>query len=256
MKKLLFLILISVLSGSKSIAQFSVIDSVWRTGMFVSIGGQNLDLDNLNRALGQAGIPELRSGLLGFTFGITNRHRDQNSYQTLQLSYFSTFDDGNDAGSDARVDLWKLTATGQYDVIPNEKWLIFPYLQLSSGLARLKVSSITNISSFQGSLNNLNSPDELVKRYSSDLFIVGGIGVGIERRYTFPGTINHIGISAGYEVSPRSEWRTDGANYFLNGSPDFRTNGLVFELRLRVEPDPSTLTDRELQPRGLFKFFQ
>ena len=141
-------------------------------------------------------------------------------------------------------------------MIPNEKWLIFPYLQISTALTRLRVSSITDISSFQGSLNNLNSPDELVKRYSSDLLFMGGIGVGIERRYSFPGTINHIGISIGYEVSTDSEWRTNGANYFLDNSPSFRTNGLVFEFRLRVEPDPSTLTDRELQPRGLFRFFQ
>lgn len=254
--KALFTAGILLVSVNVSMAQFSVADSIWRTGVFFSIGGQNLDLDNLNRALGQAGIPELGSGLLGFTFGVTNRHIDQNSYQSLQLSYFSTFDDGNDAGSDARIDLWKLTATGQYDVIPNEKWLIFPYLQISTALARLRVSSITDISSFQGSLNNLNSPDELVKRYSSDLLLMGGIGVGIERRYSFPGTINHIGISIGYEVSTDSEWRTNGANYFLDNSPSFRTNGLVFEFRLRVEPDPSTLTDRELQPRGLFRFFQ
>lgn len=262
MKPLILLILISVFSGAKNVAQSPIVgshqsipDSVWKGGMYLGIGGQNIDLEDLNRALVQAGVPKLTTGLVGISFGFTNRHRDQDSYGTIQLSYFTTFDDGNDAGNDARLDLWKLPITGHYDLIPSEKWLIAPYLQFSPNLARLKVSSITDITTFQGSLNNLNSPDELIKRYSTGIFISGGIGLGIERRYTFPGTINHIGIRAGYEISPRLGWQTDGANYFLDNSPSYRSNGLVVEFILRVEPNPSTLMDSEMKPRGLFKYF-
>ncbi len=256
MKKLTLFLLLATLCYSESVAQSFDTTNSARSGFYLSVIGQDVDLDNLNRELEQAGIPRLTSGLVGTSMGFTNRFRDQNSYGNTQLSLLSTFDDGGNAESDARLTLWKISFAGQYDVIPSEKWLVYPYLQFGTNLAQLRVSSTTNVSSFQGSLSNLNEPDELVKRYSSGLFISGGLGAGVERRFTFPGTIEFIGLSAGYEVSPRSEWQTNGANYILTNSPSFRTNGWVFELRFRLEYDPTTLTDRERQPRGLFKFFQ
>ncbi len=252
--KTLFTIGVLLVSISSSVAQSNDTTRVWRAGFYMSVVGQEVDLDDLNRELAQVGIPTLTSGLVGFSFGFTNRHRDQNSYGMAQFSYMSTFDDGNDAGNNAQLDLWKISVTGQYDVIPNEKWLIFPYLQLSTNLARLKVSSVVNTPSFQGSLSNLGSPDELVKRYSTGMFISGGIGAGIERRLVFPGSIGFIGFSAGYEISPQSEWQTEGGNYFLANSPAFQTNGLVFEFRFRIEINPNT--DRNQEPQGIYKFFQ
>ena len=256
MKKLLLLVLFSSFCCLEVMAQFYDSASVWRPGFYMGFPIQQLDLSELNRELGLAGIPEISSTMAGFSLGFVNRHRDQNSYGLTQFSYLSTFDDGNDAGSDGRLDLWKLTFSGQYDVIPSEKWLGYPYLGFGVNLARLRVSSVTNINSFPVSLGNLNSPDELVKRYTSGLMINGRLGAGIERRLIFPGAINYFGFSAGYELSPSAEWRTGGANYFLANSPAFRTNGWVFELRFRFEYDPTTLTEKEKQPRGLFKFFQ
>ncbi|MEM9674690.1 MAG: hypothetical protein AAF992_19000 [Bacteroidota bacterium] len=256
MKKLILLALMVSFSCLESKAQFYDSASVWRPGFYIGFPIQQLDLNDLNRELEVAGIPEISSTLAGFSLGFVNRHRDQNSYGLTQFSYLSTFEDGNDAGSDARLNLWRISFSGQYDVIPSKKWLGYPYLGFGFSLARLRVSSITEVNSFQGSLDNLDSPDELVKRYTSGLLINGQLGAGIERRLTFPGTTSFIGVSAGYEISPSSEWRTGDANYFLANSPSFRTNGLVFEFRLRVEYDPTTLTEKEKQPRGLFKFFQ
>jgi hypothetical protein len=256
MKKLFFLLLIVPFSCLVSQAQFYDTASVWRPGFYMGLPVQSLDLDDLNRELQQAGIPEISSTLVGFSLGFVNRHRDQNSYGLTQLSYLSTFEDDNDAGSDARLNLWKVSFSGQYDVIPNEKWLGYPYLSFGFSWAWLKASSITNVNSFPASLSNLGTPDELGKHYTSGLLINGQFGAGIERRLTFPGATNYIGISAGYEISSGSEWRTGEANYFLADAPTFRTNGWMFELRFRFEYDPTTLTDKEKQPRGLFKFFQ
>lgn len=256
MKQLFFSLLIVTFSCLESKAQFYDSASVWRPGFFMGFPIEQLDMSDLNRELQETGIPRISSSLTGFSLGFVNRHRDQNSYGLTQLSYLSTFEDGNDAGSDARLNLWRISFSGQYDVIPSEKWLGYPYLGLGFGLGRLRVSSITDINSFQASLNNPGSPDELVKRYTSGLLINGRLGAGIERRLTFPGATNYFGFSAGYELSTSSEWRTADANYFLANSPDFRTSGWVFEIRFRFEYDPTTLTEKEKQPRGLFKFFQ
>ncbi|WKN42928.1 hypothetical protein [Tunicatimonas pelagia] len=255
----LTVVLYMPLQGYSQLPEVTLTDTtrVWRTGFYMGLHAQTIDVDNLNAMLQQANQPTLLPDMAGAALGFTMRHRDQNSYSRSQLTYFTLLDNlENDNLRESRVNYWELSVTGNYDVIPSQKWLVYPYLGFGVGLSFLRVSEVISGTSFQGSLNNLNTADLEIKQYMTDAMVNGTAGVGVERRFVFPGTLGFIGISGGYKISEREDWQLRGTSYTLDDSPNFRANGWVFELRFRFEYDPTIKPEQAREPQGLFKLFQ
>lgn len=252
-KQLIFLLLIVSFDALDSVAQVNDTSRVWRHGVYFSFPVQIVNLDDLNQDLAQRGLAELVPSMVGFTIGFSSRHREQNSYGLTKLSYLTTFDDEDDESEHVRINLWKMSFQGHYDVLPNKNWLAYPYLGLGLGLAFLNVTEL-NIP--QSPLLGFPSDSYSLWKYYSDILVNGSFGVGLERKFLLPGSTGYIGISGGYELSSQSDWKLRDTNYSPSTSPTFRTSGWIFELKLRFELDLSTLTEKEKQPRGLFKFFQ
>nr|WKN35369.1 hypothetical protein K4G66_23625 [Tunicatimonas sp. TK19036] len=251
-----FTILVTLFSLRVEAQSYRDTTNVWRSGFYFSIPVQTLNLTDLNRQLREAGQPEILTAMTGISMGFTNRHRDQNSYGLTQFSLLSTFDDENDPSRDTRLVVGKFSFSGQYDILSNPKWLAYPYLRLGFSMARLRVSTIDTTTTFMSSVRFLGSPDYVQKKYTSGVLLNGELGAGIERQFSFPGTTGFIGISAGYELSTGADWQIADINYLLANSPNFRTNGLVVELRIRLEYNPLTAPEDDKKPKGLYRFFQ
>ena len=78
--------------------------------------------------------------------------------------------------------LGELASFGHYDLVANDKWLVYPYLGVGVNYARLTVSSMVSNANFQTSLANPGIEEVVQRRYAPDgLMLFGELGAGVER---------------------------------------------------------------------------
>ncbi|WKN45438.1 hypothetical protein [Tunicatimonas pelagia] len=256
MKRFVYFTLLMAIAWSESTAQTYDSTSGWRHSFYMGISTQLIDIDGLNVALEEAQLAELNPTMLGFSVGTAIRQRNQNSYATGVLSYMMLADDHSDDLRSSQINYLDFSVSGQYDIIANPKWLAYPYLSVGTGIGFLSVSEVSGEASFESGLSNLGTDDLDIKRYNTGFMINGGLGVGAERQVLLPGIRSFVGLSAGYEISSSEKWQLRSTSRYLEDSPAFQTSGWLFELRFRVEYDPSSKRDTFGKSRGPFKFFQ
>ena len=219
-------------------------------GSFILNGARQLS--DINRQLRGAGLAPMQEVLTGVSLGFINRFADQNSYGVSRVSFAAAADDNANDDQDSRLIVWELFVAGNYDVLPNPNWLIYPYLGFGVNYARLTVSTLISNIDFQSSLNTIEEEEVVQKKYrSSYLPIFGEIGGGIERVLKLNSINMYLGLSGGYRLSTSSPWTYKDVKYFENTA--FSTQGWMFELRFRFEINPNP--DQKVS-RGLYQFFQ
>lgn len=205
-------------------------------------------LSELNQQLRDAQRLDLNDNIVGGTFGFTQRFADQNSYLVTRFGFYS-LTDAEDSDDHTRLNVWEASVTGHYDLVPDQNWLVYPYLGLGFNLANLKLLTQTP-TTFAASLATPNS-GQLEQNFRTDLISFFDVGLGVERALRFPQTTVYFGASGGYRLSFSEPWNVDNLRYFTE--TDFSMQGLIVEFKLRTE---LTGPPNQRKQRGLFRFFQ
>ncbi len=248
MKKLLLIALLLPLS---LLAQKRDSIPPLKTGFYASSAVCFLSrLSTLNRQLQLANQLPLTEAMIGVSFGVTNRFEDQNSYGSSRLSFFTTEDNNFDSNQDTQLILGELAGFGHYDLVANDKWLVYPYLGVGVNYARLTVSSVVSNANFQTSLANPGIEEVVQRRYGTDgLMLFGELGAGIERAIELSDGLLFLGLSGGYRLSTSKSWVLKDVKFY---DASFSTRGWVVQLIIRAEER----SDGNRSGRGLFKFFK
>jgi hypothetical protein len=217
-------------------------------GVLISYPGA---LDELNRQLRDAQRLDVPSQITGVSLGFSQRFADQNSYIAPRLSYFQATD-MNDSEDHTRLSIWEFSVTSHYDLIPDKKWLAYPYLGLGLNHARLDLVLVTEADDFASSLQNIGQGAERERYVSHGVMSFIDIGLGAERALHFVDDVRvYLGVSGGYRLSFSEPWSIDGLRQF--SGTNFSTQGWLLEIKLRSElVDPG----RRSKKRGLIKHFQ
>jgi len=244
-----FFLLSLLLCSLSSLAQEQDSTSTLRFGTYLSIqSAYPQKLSGLNQQLRDAQRLDLNDQMIGVSFGFTQRFSDQNSYTAAEIGFY-TMTNTEDSDDHTRLTVWEFSATGHYDLVPDQDWLVYPYLGLGLNTASLRLLTQTPNTFAAGLANPANAPVE--QNYRTDFMSFLDLGAGVERALRFPQTIIYLGISGGYRFSLSEPWSVDNLRYFTE--TDFSLQGWMLELKLRSE-----LANRANQQRhrGLFKFFQ
>ncbi len=207
-------------------------------------------LSALNRQLQAANQLPLTEALIGISFGVTNRFEDQNSYSSSRLSFFTTEDNDFNSNQDTQLIMGELASFGHYDLVANDKWLVYPYLGVGVNYARLTVSSVVSNANFQTSLANPGIEEVVQRRYHTDgLMLFGELGAGVERVIKLSDGVLFVGLSGGYRLSTSKSWVLRDVKFY---DASFSTQGWIVQLIIRAEEHP----EGNRRSRGLFKFFK
>lgn len=232
----LLLLAISLLS----ISTFSQPDTTntHKTGWVIQSGERDLTFKALNSVFINAGVAQLNNRVFGYSVGITSKSKFKNTYGTATLSFFGANNDEMQAQTlSSSIDLVELALSYHFVITNSPKWLVFPYIGYGAGYGSMKITDLSQTTTFSESIADLTQNDGVKKRYSMEYpYVFANLGLGIDRSITLNNYQLFIGFSGGYKLTSKSGW----------GYPDLpsiRYGGLEWRVSVRVEPNFRTKYD-------------
>ena len=192
---------------------------------FGSLGYQNVEIDNLNRALIDNNFPSVTNSLVSIDFSVIYKRGKHNfSYDF----YVSTPWDSqiNNLNNESVLTTRGFIASYGYDIVSNQRLFIFPFIGFSSNNGSLKLSNSTIESKdFRTTLLSFNNQNSY--SVSTPSFVIG-----LQGNYNICKRLI-MGLKLGYNFSPTStsQWMMENGNTLSNG-PSVNLGGIYSRISI------------------------
>lgn len=224
--------LLFILTTFWSISTFSQTDTTktFKMGWVIQSGERYCNFKTLNSAFDNAGVAQLNNRVFGYSVGLTSKSKLKNTYGTATLSFFGANNDEMQPQTlSSSIDLVELALSYHFAITNSPKWLVFPYIGYGAGYGRMKITDLSQTTTFSESIADLTQNDGVKKRYPMEYpYVFANLGLGIDRSITLNNYQLFIGFSGGYKLTSKSGW----------GYPDLpsiRYGGFEWKLSVRIE---------------------